>query len=374
MSCVWKHYKSKFWFARFTDAKGKRVNRSTRETNRGKAKIIAEAWERAARGARNGALTRMKAKEVLDQILADIRCDPIPSATIKEILDGWIDDVDNVGTQNRYKVVAGKFLEHLRDRASIPGNEINTADVQAFITKRGKERAAKTASNDLRCLSAAFSRAMRLGLVDRNPCLAVKPPEGSSVTRKPFSAEQVAMLIKAAPSDEWRTLIRIMWFTALRLGDASTLQWSEVDLANGSMIRKQEKTGDDVSIPLHPELIEDLESIAGDIGGAILPTLSTLKPGGKRGLSEQFGDIVLAAGIDPERVKTRGGRALARLSAHSMRHGATTAMANAGADADKRMLITGHSDTESHKRYTHHGVESLRATVGKIPSLKPKLE
>jgi integrase len=370
---VWKHPKSKFWFARFRDAENKRVNRSTGQTSRSKALILAEQWERAGRAARAGKLTRAKAKSVLDEILEQTGQEPIPSATIEEVFKDWLKEVESEkseSTSNRYRVVSGKFLEHLGPRASAPAVEITSADLQSFITARGRNRAAKTADNDLRCLAAAFNRAYRLGTIDRNPCLSVKAPEGASIARKPFDPSHVALLVAAAPSREWRTLIMTCWFTGLRIGDASTLEWKEVDLARGIITRIQQKTGGEVVIPMHPELREELEAIAGDVNGPILPELSQTKVGGKRGLSAQFGEIVLAAGLDEERQKSKSGRTLARYSAHSLRHGATSALANAGVHADIRKEITGHSDDKSHQRYTHHSVEIRREAVGKIPGLK----
>lgn len=49
MACVWKHRQSRFWFARFTDATGRRRNHSTKETSKRKALAIAKAFEAAAR-------------------------------------------------------------------------------------------------------------------------------------------------------------------------------------------------------------------------------------------------------------------------------------------------------------------------------------
>jgi integrase len=112
-----------------------------------------------------------------------------------------------------------------------------------------------------------------------------------------------------------------------------------------------------------------LEEIAGDADGPLLPELSQERLGGKRGLSAQFGAIVRAAGLDEERQKSKSGRSLARYSAHSLRHGATTALADAGVHPDVRMQITGHSDVKSHAAYSHHSIEIRRAAVEKIPGL-----
>lgn len=372
MACVWKHPQSKNWFARFTDASGKVVNRSTGETNRSKAAKVAEGWGRAARMARQGRLTRSRAKEVVDEILESIGVEAAPSITIDAMMGDWLaDDVERSdATTARYKTTSRLFLESLGPRAKVPAAEVSTNDVQAYITGRARTQAAKTARNDLRCLSAAFSWGVRRGLLDRNPCLPVRPPEGASVERKPFEGEQVARLVEVAPNDEWRCLIGLCWFTGLRVGDASTLTWKEVDLHRRVIIRTQGKTGREVVVPIHPDLQTLLEKVAGDDPtGAVLPTLCRFRSGGSTGLSTTFQRIVLEAGIDEERQQCKGGKTLARYSLHSLRHGTVTSLANADIHPDVRQGIVGHADPASHQIYTHHSIEVRRKAVESIPSI-----
>ena len=58
MASIWKHPKSKFWSACFTDSTGKQRKRSTKLTDRKKALKIAEAWEEEYRNVRAEEHTR----------------------------------------------------------------------------------------------------------------------------------------------------------------------------------------------------------------------------------------------------------------------------------------------------------------------------
>jgi len=71
MACVWKlpEEKSRYWIARFTDATGRRVNRSTKQTDRRKAQKVAETWEQAARLARNHELVQASSIRLLDDLM-----------------------------------------------------------------------------------------------------------------------------------------------------------------------------------------------------------------------------------------------------------------------------------------------------------------
>jgi integrase len=65
--------------------------------------------------------------------------------------------------------------------------------------------------------------------------------------------------------------------------------------------------------------------------------------------------------------KARTGRTISALSFHSLRHTATSLLANAGIAADTRKALTGHADDRVHEGYTHYQLETLRAAVESIP-------
>ena len=81
------------------------------------------------------------------------------------------------------------------------------------------------------------------------------------------------------------------------------------------------------------------------------------------------GEIIRHGGSAEQRkeAKASAGRTITALSFHSLRHTATSLMANAGVAADTRKAITGHRDDRVHENYTHHQLEKLREAVGLIP-------
>ena len=203
MAYIWKHPESQFWHGVFKSPDGRRISRSTRTAKRKEAKSITESWERAARLAASGKLTRDRAREVIDELMVSVGQEPAKVKTTRETLKEWLADLEGdraEQTSNRYRTVVGQFLEHLGPRADTPVATLASGEVAAYIGTRTKTKAAKTAANDLRCLAAAFSRAVRLGILDRNPCLPVAVPRGTSLARKPFSSDQVRMLVAAAES------------------------------------------------------------------------------------------------------------------------------------------------------------------------------
>jgi hypothetical protein len=57
MASLWKHPKSKYWVGCYTAADGRQLKRSTRETDKRKAQVIADAWDRAESLGSMGLLT-----------------------------------------------------------------------------------------------------------------------------------------------------------------------------------------------------------------------------------------------------------------------------------------------------------------------------
>lgn len=55
---------------------------------------------------------------------------------------------------------------------------------------------------------------------------------------------------------------------------------------------------------------------------------------------------------------------------HSLRHSFVSELANAGIAPDVRQMLAGHSDDRSHAVYTHTQLDTLRAAVKKLPSIK----
>src|SRR5437016_4250962 len=93
MALVWKHPKSKFWFARFMGAEGRRVNRSTKTSHRQKALEIALAWENAARLGRRGELTTARARSIVSEILERVTdgAESIRAVAAEKFFNDWLE-------------------------------------------------------------------------------------------------------------------------------------------------------------------------------------------------------------------------------------------------------------------------------------------
>ena len=385
MACVWKHPKSEYWFARFRDERGVWVNRSTKTAARDKAAEISRSLEHAAKLARGGNLTQERARALVSEILERTTggTETIREETVEgffarhlETLTGTVGE----GTLARYRGVMTRFETHLGPRAKRVLNGIRPADVQAYVTGRGREVEASTVASDLKDLRAVFNHAVEAGAMDKQPVRGIRMPQGEVIERDVFNSGQLRLLLDTATGD-WKTAILCGCFLGARLGDVVKLRWSDVDFSEGetgtvsfkqSKATRSAKGGRAVrllKVPLAADLRAHLEALAGDQAEQfIMPSLANRRPGGRNGLSGTFVRIVEKAGIDPRYVEAKGKR-FSKLSFHSLRHGFNSALANAEVSQEMRMKLTGHQTAAVNSRYTHHEIETLGQAVAKLPRI-----
>ncbi len=378
--------KSPFFYAAFSLPDGRRAFRSTKQTNRAKAAEVARGWEKAAKMAKAGSLTEGQARRVLDDILENAGQGRMNLQSVEEFFNGWIASKSASraqGTVRRYQDVVTPFLKALEpSRRRAPLDSLKPQDILVFRDNLLRDGLAnKSANLALKTLRAAFNAARRQGLITHNPAEAVEILPDDSAERGTFTLEELQALLAIA-DDEWKGMILMGYATGLRLGDVVKRPWSEVNLSGsvpmvrlqpGKHVRGKAKRKP-LEIPILPELEEYLrrrQPFGGGGDGPIFPRLSKKKNTGDDGLSNTFSDLIRLAGIPNEVVgPKRGprGRAVFRLSFHSLRHTFTSLLANAGVPRETRMKLTGHTSAV-HDRYTHLEAETLREAMKCVPNI-----
>lgn len=375
MASIHRRPGSKFYHAAFRDASGRLSLRSTKCIDRQKALAVALEFERTAR--RSESLTEEQARKVIGDLMVRIGGETIRNPTTASFLHEWLrakKTVASDGTAERYRFAVDAFIASLGPRAQKPINAIDARDVQNFVGVRSESGVGpSTIAVDGKIIRTAFNAAKRQGLMSTNPVDQVQLPKSNGVVRGTFTPAEVAMLVEAAIG-EWKTLIRLAYFTGARLSDCVDLEWDRVDFAKATISFRAQKTGKEMELPLHPELHAHLESIAGTDRPErfIMPGMAGKSAGGRHGLSESFKTIMRRAGIDMQQVKGGGVRMQNKRTFHSLRHSLVSGLANAGVSAELRMKITGHSSAKIHGGYTHLERETLRTAMAKLPGLSGK--
>jgi integrase len=382
---------SPYWYACFNfrtpDGRLCRMKKSTGTADKREAQRIANELELKAHELATGRLTVERMREALLELTERITGEAVADYTAEGWMREWLEQkkaVTKPGTFTRYRHVIDCFLAFIGKKAQRGLQHVRPGEVRAFREKQlNAGKASHSCNLEVKIISMPFRKAQKLGIIKLNPAEGVETLDCDSERRDPFTMDQVRAILAHAPDDEWRGLILLGLYTGARLGDCSRMRWEHVDLHAGVVRFTPAKTkrgnrGRVVAIPMHPTLHSHLMKLnAPDDGEAFLfPALGIAKLPGHSGLSRRFQAIMEKAGVSAPVARKRGtashgeknaGREVRSLTFHSLRHTLTSLMHNAGVSAELRMQVTGHSTEDSHARYTHTDVATLREALNSVP-------
>ncbi|MGA0545651.1 tyrosine-type recombinase/integrase [Brevundimonas sp. VNH65] len=205
-----------------------------------------------------------------------------------------------------------------------------------ILTMRDKKAATPTAANNLiRILRWMLAFAVSRQMIRENPAAGIKPLKVKSDGHRTWTEEEISSFeAKWKVGTRERTAFDLLLYTAQRVGDVRRMGRQHV---NGDAIRvRQEKTGVELDIPLHPRLKASLAKVAKDQ----MLFLVTQHGVGftAAGFGNWFRDACRAAGVTAP--------------AHGIRKSALTRLADAGATESQIMAVSGHQTSREVRRYT----------------------
>lgn len=182
MPSLHKRPESPYWIASFTDAKGRRLKKSTKTTNRTLAMKIAREWESAARAARAKQLVESQCRRVLSELHQQATGAPIHFISCTDWFAQWLagrKEFSTSKTYARYEKVTADFLDFLgKTRADAPLSAITREEVTAFRnTLLARGLSPQTVETVIaKDLAAPFTAAHRLGYITLHPCTGLEEP------------------------------------------------------------------------------------------------------------------------------------------------------------------------------------------------------
>jgi integrase len=331
---------------------------------------VAEQFVTATRKLAQGGFTEADARALLDELLKAGRLNPLSQESVEQFFRAWLEGKElakKKRTAERYRKVVSDFLAALGVRTRQPVAGLTPRDIEAFRTSRLKEGCSPvTVAQDLKIVRGILEVARKQGVVINNPAASVESPRGEGLDRDVFTPEEVRALYDAADA-EWKTAILFGYFAGMRLSDAVTRSWREIDLVAEVVDYVQGKTGRRVVVPLHPELTSHLMAIAGDDPkGMLTPRLGGFAGKSTGYVSKLFTRVMASAGIDCEECRRASGRSFSRKSFHALRHSFVSVMAHAGIPDEVRQKLTGHASPAVHKRYKEGEVSLATRMISKL--------
>ena len=351
----------------YVGAGRKRVRRSTGTSDKIRAKII----EQSVMAVNRSITSRQRAVTIIDNVLPQHE----QGLALCEAPDYYRECAINEGltmTENTmaHRInILSKFAMWAHDHSRISYvEEVDASIAYEFVKALGKrgKLTAKTKNAYVGDLGTAWKLFMRHDKAKTNPwsIVRVQRNRGEETSGRAFTQEEIDRLMVEATNigRDWPTTIMIGLYTGLRLGDATSLRWENVDfdrqllLVTPSKTRKYQIV---VRIPLHRTLAEWLSCHRND---SEYITPARMGRVGKAKFSDgdkSFSEILKSARIIKQSNKDK-------LSFHCFRHTFVSRLAEAGVAQDVRMRLVGHTSTQNHQIYTHDDV-SARAAIDILP-------
>jgi integrase len=254
-----------------------------------------------------------------------------------------------------------------------------------------------TFNKHLRLLALVFRSLSEQGRVTINPWERIQRKRAVAHSRRELTVEELRRVCMSA-TGEMRILFGIGLYSGLRLGDAATLLWSEVDMVRGEIRRVPNKTGrhnpKPVIVPLHPVLAAMLgETPVKARRGPVLPEFCRMygvrchlvtdriqrhlfnnevpchAPGTGWQIERDADGQALRTAKGDVVIKQTDKHAVIQVGFHSFRHSFVSLCRAADVPLSVVESIVGHSSPAMTRHYTHTGEVAARSAVNTLPDV-----
>ena len=280
-------------------------------------------------------------------------------------------ELPRASTLRQYEVQWFRFADWIKknepDTKTVEGVTVDIA--RRFVLSLRQTRTVNTANKYLRFLSLVWEVLREDDRTDaENPWAKIAAVKEVQESRRELTIEDRRRVCQAA-QDDLRPLLAIGIYTGLRLGDAATLKWSEVDAVRGIIRRIPSKSQKrkPVEIAIHPVLAGMLLEVERS-GEYVLPRIAADYVRHTSYVTDRLQALFNSCGITTTRKRDKG-RAVVEVGFHSLRHSFVSLSRAAGAPSAVVEAIVGHSNPAMTRHYSHIGEAAIKQAVGLLPSI-----
>ena len=279
-------------------------------------------------------------------------------AQLLDILRGQLQD----STVALFDQALRKFAELIGDKLL---RSVGPYDVERFKSLRLREVSAQKVAIDFRQLKAAFSRAVKFGIIQKNPFKEVKNvriPDKDPLYLTPVEFDR---LLESTSDQQLRAIMILAVCTSMRIGEIVNVRWPDIDAANRVVHLKNRpdfvlKGKRQRPVPLNDTCLSLLATL--EKRGEFLFCNRKGRKLSARWVSERFRRVIRKAGFP------KG------LHMHSLRHTGASWLVQAGVPLAYVQRILGHYSITTTQMYVHTAPEHLRESVTKLDALIGKVK
>ena len=150
--------------------------------------------------------------------------------TVASYIKEWLNDKKlevKPQTVEDYRYQLEKYVLPRIGKIKLSG--LTPRHVQTMCTELASEISPQRANKCRRVLSGALSQAMRLELIGRNPCEAVKPKKVEAREMVLWNSEQLSLFLDISRPHRLYALFCLAVSTGMRRGELLGLRWCDVE-------------------------------------------------------------------------------------------------------------------------------------------------
>ncbi len=379
---IYKRSERGAWVISWYDHEGRRVERSTRTTDRATAeRILRERLSEAALR-RDGVID-----PDLDRYSAEAK------RPLCEHVSAYIEHCRRIGQAARHVDQKASHLERLIDATGAKRlTDLNADALEHHMGLMRENGLSARSVNFARQIAVAFvSWCVKTGKAPTNPLRVVPKLDENADrrrVRRPLTDDELYRLLMVA-----REHGREVWYLAaalagLRRGDLERLTWGDIDFGEGIITISGGKAKRVDQVPMHPQLAEALRARLraapamprAKVFSSGVSSRTQLRDFQRAGLAreepvtDEQGKPIMVGRGNRQRPKTRivtedeDGRVI---DLHALRTTLGTQLARAGVAPQIAQKIMRHGDYRTTlKHYTVLGLSDTSKAVGAIPSIR----
>ncbi len=277
--------------------------------------------------------------------------------TFDEMMDNYLNGYSMINKKPKTVKNDRCYIKHLAETFSgITLDKITPDLISGYKARRISDGAMpQTVKHEMNCLSQAFKIAIdELSWIKDNPCVKVKKPRVKKSKIRWLTTEEEIALLNSAQGylhGQLPDIITTALHTGFRKDGILELKWKDIDLFRKAITIMQDKTNEQVTIPMSDTLFQLLtaRSKVVNMSGYVFATSkgTRILPGN---LDREFWKALKIGGIEKFRF-------------HDLRHTFATRLIQAGVDIYTVSKLLGHKDIETTTRYTHLLTANLKSAV-----------
>ncbi len=335
MATIYKDSKSGNWYVNYITPDGKRVRRSL--------------------GTKDKRLAELKLKEIEIE-LAKGRLGFTSDIELRAFLEKFLEWSKATKAKQTYatdRKVAENLVEYFGETIRL--SRITPAKAEGFklFLVNHKEYSKTTANIRLRHAKAMFSKAVEWNHIAENPFSKVKPFKTEEKLRY-LTPDELKRFFSVIDREDHRAYFLLIFYTGMRLGEVTALEWKDVDLENDIIVVRNKRTFHTKNykervVPIHPDLKPYLEKLKEKLKTDSDTDDVRVVKYSRSGLGKLFSIYSKRSGV--------------HCSPHKLRHTFATLLASKGVSLKAIQEILGHSRVTTTEIYAKMAVDYLKESV-----------